>query len=306
MGESRRARHHRRASAEPRGVLATVEEHGNVVSNVLVRCARVLALIALLARAGEAGTKHSLRRLYVRGVVAAHVAPRITTSDLRLDSARAGIAGPADGAGEPGALDGGVQVDSSSAPTAIVGYLIPGMPWRLSIETVVGAPSTLKIEATGRLASDSIAPEAGGVETGIPPLGRELAEAEMSAPILSVIVRPLRLDRVTFFGGLGASALLVYGEKVTNPVLTEVSTPKLAIEHTVGAVFQAGVETHVWRRFVLRLDAKYIHYRSQTAKLEGIRVRTDIPLLPDVNVGSAHMAVAVRPVIVQCGIGADF
>lgn len=263
----------------------------------MFRCCRVLALLAVLAPSAAADT----RRLYVRGVFAAHVEPRITTSDLRIDS---GLGTKADGTGA--LQDGGVRVDGSSAPTAIVGYLVPYMPWRLSIETVVGAPSTLKIEATGRLASDSIAPEADGVTTGIPPLGRELAVAEMSAPIVSVIVRPVRFDRVTLFGGVGASALFVYGEKVTNPVLTEVTTPKLAIAHTVGAVLEAGVETRVWNRFVLRFDAKYIHYGEQSAKLDGIRVRTDLPYLPEANVGSAHMAVVVRPIIVQCGFGADF
>jgi hypothetical protein len=239
----------------------------------------------------------------VRGVIAAHVDPRITAHDLQREPSA--LAGTAVGGG--GAIDdAGVRVNGSTSPTAIIGYVVPRMRWGFSIETIIAPPSTLKIEATGRLANDSIAPEAVGVATGIPPLGRELGEAAMTAPIVSAVVRPLRFDRFVVFAGLGASVLFVYDEHVTNPVLNEVGSPKLAITHAVGAVVQAGIEGRIWGRWMLRVDGKYIAYRASHARIDDIEVKTQIPLLPTVDVGSARIDVVVRPIILQCGIGADF
>jgi len=183
---------------------------------------------------------------------------------------------------------------------------VPGMRGRLSVETMLGAPVGLKIEATGKLASESLAPEAAGVPTGIPPLGRELGEAMIAPPMVTAIYRPVQIGRVAVFAGTGVSVLFVYDEHVTNPVLAEVAEPSMEIAHAIGAVLQAGVETRVWRRLVARLDAKYIAYRASHATIDNIQVRTSIPLLPTVAVGSASMDVYARPVIVQVGLGADF
>jgi hypothetical protein len=264
----------------------------------------MFSLFVLLATAANASPrkKPSFKRIYVRGVVAAYVEPQITTRNLQLEPT--GIAGAAVPAG---ALDdSGVRVAGSSSPTAIVGYVVPGLPWRLSVETMVSTPSTLKIEATGRLANESIAPEAAGYTTGIPPLGRDLAEAAMSAPIISIIARPLRIDRFSMFAGVGASVMLVYNAHVTNSVLTEVNQPSLAITHAFGAVVQAGIEGKLWGRWVARLDAKYINYGEQHARLDRIQVKTQIPGFDTVDVGAAKLDVSIHPIILQAGIGADF
>jgi outer membrane protein W len=100
--------------------------------------------------------------------------------------------------------------------------------------------------------------------------------------------------------------MLVYDERITNSVLTEVAEPKLSVDHSVGAVAQAGIEAQIWESFVLRLDAKYIAYRDSHATINNIQVRTQLPSLPTVDVGSAAMDVSVRLFVFQCGIGADF
>jgi len=252
--------------------------------------------------------KHAQRRyhkrVYVRGVMA-HVDPRVSARDVTVDAT--GIAGAAIGDGT--IEDAGVTVGGTGnmpMPTAIVGYVVPGLRGRLSVETVVGAPFGLKIEATGRLRNESLAPEAAGIPTGIPPLGRELAEATIAPPMVTAVYRPLQVGRMAVFAGTGVSVLFVYDEHVTNPVLTEVAEPSLEISHAIGAVVQAGLEARVWRRMVVRVDAKYIAYRASHATIDNIQVRTQIPLLPTVEVGSASMDVSARPVIVQAGIGADF
>ena len=264
----------------------------------------VIALMLWSVGAQAAPKKRAspLRRLYVRGVFAAYVEPRITAHDLRL--APSPIARTAVGAGA--IEDAGVRVNASTSPTAIIGYVVPRMRWGFSIEMIIAPPSKLEIEATGRLANESIAPEAVGVATGIPPLGRYLAEATMTAPIVSAIVRPLHFNRFVVFAGVGVSVLFVYDERVTNAVLNEVGSPKLAVTNPIGAVVQAGIEGRIWGRWKLRIDGKYVAYRESHARIDGIEVKTQIPSLPTVDVGSARIDVAVRPIIIQCGIGADF
>ena len=266
----------------------------------------VIAAVALwpvIVHAEKRRVHRQHKRVYVRGVFG-HVDPRVSARDLQLDAS--GLAGAVVGDGPID--DAGVTVNGSNRPmpTAIVGYVVPGLRGRLSVETVVGAPFGLKIEATGRLRNESLAPEAAGIPTGIPPLGRELAEATIAPPMVTAVYRPLQVGRMAVFAGTGVSVLFVYDEHVTNPVLTEVAEPSLEISHAIGAVVQAGLEARVWRRMVVRVDAKYIAYRASHATIDNIQVRTQIPLLPTVEVGSASMDVSARPVIVQAGIGADF
>jgi outer membrane protein W len=262
----------------------------------------VLAMVVPLVADAEKRKKPRAKRLYVRGVVA-HVEPRITTQNVQLDPS--GLA--ANAIGDDPLDDSGVTVSASAKrPTAIVGYVLPGLRNRLSIEAMVGAPVPLKIGATGKLATESLAPDAAGTPTGIPPLGANLAEATISPPMITALYRPWRHGRISVLAGGGASVLLVYDERVTNPVLTEVSEPHLEITHAFGVVAQGGVEARLWRRVVARLDVKYIWYRMSHATIDNIQVKTQIPLLPTVEVGDARMDISVQPIIVQLGIGADF
>ena len=72
-----------------------------------------------------------------------------------------------------------------TVPAVIVGYVLPVLGDRLSIETVLGVPFTVKFRATGTLADMSIAPTALGIPTGVPPLGSELGEAEAAPPVVT-------------------------------------------------------------------------------------------------------------------------
>jgi outer membrane protein W len=171
---------------------------------------------------------------------------------------------------------------------------------------MVGVPVNMKIGVTGKLANESLAPDAAGTPTGIPPLGPDLGEATVMPPMVTALFRPLQVGRVSLLVGAGASVLFVYDERVTNPVLTEISVPEMQISHALGWVVQTGIEARLWRRVVARLDAKYISYRASHATIDNIQVRTQLPLLPTVDVGSARMDISAHPVIVQLGVGADF
>jgi len=108
------------------------------------------------------------------------------------------------------------------------------------------------------------------------------------------------------FAGVGASVILVYNEHVTNSVLTEVNQPSLAITHAFGAVVQAGIEGKLWGRWVARLDAKYINYGEQHARLDRIQVRTLIPgFETSMSARRSWTCRSIRSCL-QAGIGADF
>jgi outer membrane protein W len=274
------------------------------IRGVAVRSSSFVGLVVVAAASlahADPATPPKLKRLYVRGVIS-HVDPRMSTQDVRIDPSQ--IAGLAISDGR--ITDAALTVNGGTGPTAIVGYIVPGLRGRLSIETVFGVPMPMKIEATGRLANESLAPEAIGLPTGIPALGKELAEVVVAAPMLTAIFRPLRVGRVTVFVGVGASALFIYDEQITNPVLTAVGRPRLAISHVLGGILQGGLEARVWRRIVARVDAKYIAYRQSHATLDRIAVRSDLPGLSVVDVGSASFGLTVRPIILQMGLGADF
>jgi hypothetical protein len=240
-------------------------------------------------------------RFYFRfGIL--RVVPDVSSRDFELVAT--GIArlvvgnGPIAGAG--------VRADAVTLPAAILGYVLPVLGGRLSLETIVGTPTTLTLHPTGTLANQSLAPTALGLPTGIPALGSELAESHIVPPVVTVVFRVHDFGPVTPILGAGVAALFAYGERITNPVLTAVSQPEFSIASTVGGVLQAGVDARLWGRVRARLDVKYIAFLPTDATVKDIQVHTDLPLLSTVDVGDAKVTVAIRPVIVQLGIGADF
>jgi outer membrane protein W len=94
--------------------------------------------------------------------------------------------------------------------------------------------------------------------------------------------------------------------RITNPVLTQVATPKLEVTPAVGVVGQIGVDIHLFDRFSARLDIKELWFQPSRATISNIRVHTTIPLLETVDVGSAKAVLQANPIVVQAGIGASF
>jgi outer membrane protein W len=124
--------------------------------------------------------------------------------------------------------------------------------------------------------------------------------------MVTAIVRMPALGPLRFYVGGGASVLFVRDARITNPVLTEVATPKLEVTPAVGAVGQVGVDIHLFDRFSARIDIKEIWFQPSQATISNIRVHTTIPLLETVDVGSAKSVLQANPLIVQAGIGASF
>ncbi len=206
-----------------------------------------------------------------------------------------------------GPIDGGIGSGPSTMIAGIIGFAPAALRGYVAVETIVGVPKKTKLRAHGDLATKSLAPTALDlVPTGIPPLGEEIGEASAVPPMLTVLGRSPWLGPVRLYAGGGASILFITDAKITNPVLTEVATPKLEIDPAFGVVAQAGIDVHLFDRFFARLDIKQLWFESSESRITNIHVRTTIPLLETVNVGSATSEINTRVRIVHVGIGAKF
>jgi outer membrane protein len=242
-------------------------------------------------------------RLYVRAGVA-HVHPFASSKEMEL----ADISGAASLAVMNGPIAGsGATVSSATIPALIVGYQLPWLGGHLALETVLGVPFTVKFQATGTLANESIAPMALGIPTGVKPLGPELGEAKAAPPTITAVYDFAPRGRVHPFLGAGAAVMFAFGAKVTNPTLIEVSQPDFKISPAPGFVLQTGIDANLGHRIHARLDLKYIAFLQAHGEVHHVQVRTPELLLFDtVEVGTAKMNVTVNPLIIQAGIGTDF
>ena len=249
----------------------------------------------------EVAPRHARKRFYVRAG-AALVKPLSSSRPMEL----ADVNGAASLAVQNGPIAGsGATVSSATIPAIIVGYNITD---HVGIETVLGLPFTVKFQATGTLATESIAPTALGIPTGVGPLGPELGEAKAAPPLVTLVYKFLEPQaRVRPFAGAGAAILFAFNAKVTNPMLIEVSQPSMSVSPAPGLVFHGGLEARISDSWFARLDVKYIAFMLARAEVTHIQVRTpELPLFDTVEVGTAKMSVWVNPLIVQLGIGADF
>jgi outer membrane protein W len=262
----------------------------------------IVAAILMTSATAIADPALTYQRLYFRAGVL-HMSPLSDSRELTL----AGVDGPASLAVMDGPIRGsGAAIDSLTVPAVIVGYTLPVLGDRLSLETVLSAPIRVHFRATGTLADMSIAPDAIGIPTGVPALGSDLGEADAAPPIVTAVYRFLD-GPVHPYAGAGLGLLITYNARATNPVLTEAGAPTFSIDPAPGLVVQTGVDVRLWRKVVARLDIKYIAFMKAYATVEHIKVRTpDLPLLEEAEVGSATMTMWVNPLIVQLGVGMDF
>lgn len=264
---------------------------------------RALVLCALLAPALAYADPLDPSNFYVRAGIAL-IDPLSTSKPMEL----ANVDGPASLALKNGPIAGsGASVDSATVPAIILGYRLPYVHHRLSLETILGLPFTVTFKATGTLANDSIAPTALGLPTGVGPLGPDLGQASAAPLTLSLLYRFLDTGRLRPYAGGGAAVLVAFNAKATNKMLTEVSQPEMSIAPAPGLLLQAGLDVQLYKKWYARLDVKFIAFMEANAEVHHIQVRTpEIPLFDTVEIGTAKMSVMVNPLIIQAGIGADF
>jgi len=277
--------------------------------NRLQPFAFALALLAIPSMAQADTTAHSAKKsnapkLYVRTTVL-YMAPNVSSDEVVLSNNTSF----AELAIEDGPIPGsGVGVDSVTIPAILLGYVLPYMDGKLSIETVLGAPVSLSLKATGTLANESIAPFAlGNVPTGVPAFGEDLGTAKALPPIVTAVYRFAPWNRVRPYAGAGIAYMHIYDTKVTNAVLNEVTEPTLDVSDGVGLVAQGGLETRITGRYFATLDVKAILGMSMTATVSNIYVRTpELPVFEMTEAGNAVVDIGMTPLLVSAGLGAEF
>lgn len=201
----------------------------------------------------------------------------------------------------------GATVGSAVTLASIIGYVLPTASRRWSIEALPGLPFTVKFRATGTLASQSLAPMALGIPTGVPPLGAELGEAQALPAVLTATYRLIDHRYLWPYLGIGPSVLFARNARVTNPILTQVNQPEMSVAPAPGLVLQGGLDLRLTRSIYARIDVKYVAFMLARAEVTNLRVKTPgLPLFDSVDVGTARMSVWVNPFIIQAGVGADF
>jgi outer membrane protein W len=270
----------------------------------MVLAGAAFALAVMLVPAVAGAEPWWKRRIYIRGIGVAHIATLEQSREMEL----ANIDGAASLAVDDGPIPGsGATINSSTIPAAIIGFRLPVLQDRLSLEVVGGNLFTVEFRATGTLANESIAPSALGIPTGVPAIGPELGRAE-AVPLVNTAVYQL-LDRGVLrpYAGAGIAVLFARKEEITNPVLTEVGSPDFSIAPAPGLVLQGGLDVKVWKSVYARVDVKFIAGMLARATVNHVQVRTPaLPLFDTVEVGTAKMSVWVNPLIVQAGLGFDF
>jgi outer membrane protein W len=263
---------------------------------------RKLVLLSLLLVPALAHAEKRKKFYFRAGVV--RVTPLAVSREMELSD----VDGPASLAVQNGPIAGsGASISSATAFAAIIGWNTPWLHERLSLETIIGVPFTVKFQATGTLANQSIAPTALGIPTGVGPLGSEMGEAKALPIVATGVYDFLPGRRLRPYAGGGVAIMFSTGEKVTNPMLTEVAQPSMSIAPAPGVVLQGGLDFKIANRFYARIDVKFIGLMMARARVEHVQVRTpDIPLFDTVEVGTAKMNVWVNPLIVQAGLGTDF
>ncbi len=261
----------------------------------------VLEDVAAPAITKQARPARKAERFYFRAGIA-HVEPRTRSTGMKLEPVGIAALMPM----EP--PKGEIVTDPANVFTAILGVAPATFGGYLAFETLIGIPKKSKLRATGDLANKSLAPMALDlIPTGVPPLGEEIGEASAAPLMVTATVRTPELGgRVRLYAGGGPSVLIVRGAKVTNKVLTEVATPRIETSPTVGVVAQAGIDVRLYKRIYARLDIKEMWFRPAETRISNIHVRTTIPLLDTIEVGSSSSQVQANPLVVQFGIGAGF
>jgi outer membrane protein W len=242
--------------------------------------------------------------LYVRAG-ALWIVPAVKSSEVSLEN----VTGAARLAVSDGPIPGSaVGLSDAVMPAAIVGFSLPFLERRLSIETVLAAPFTLKLIAKGTLATQSLAPTAlGNLSTGVPPLGSELGEARVLPPVFTANWRFGPFWRLQPYLGIGFSYLMTLEAHITNPVLTEVSSPTVEIPPAFGFVMQGGLDFRIWRWLFATFDVKYIAGLDLTARVKNVWVRLpNLPLYGSAPVGDNVVHLSVNPFAFTLGVGANF
>ncbi len=240
-----------------------------------------------------------------------YVKPGATMIDARLSSGELVLGGLDDTAQlalEPGPVAGSGVRDSGSVTrvSATLGWRLPWGDRRWAVETVLAPPFTFEFEATGTLANESLAPDAGGIPTGVPPLGRELGETDLLPPVVTLVYAPWPDSRVSPYAGAGVVYIFSYNSRLTNRALTESASPELRIDNVFSYVLQLGLDVAITERLFVNVDYKYVGRVRPRARIRGIGLSSNVELFDPIEVERADMRLEMNPHVLGASLGWRF
>lgn len=285
-------------------------------------------------------------KLYVKPGVSYLDFSELKSTDLELS----GVEFPANLAISNGGVDGAkASISNQYIGTIALGYNIPGTGRHLSLETIIGKPIDISfVSQSGTLRDESLAPTAmlgnvvpddiagsgalqdvlnglggavndatGLLDTGIPPLGRNLGNVKSLPIMLTLTYHPFPDSFFRPYIGGGAVYLYNYDSEIINDVLTQVSDPGFDVSSTPGYVLQAGMDVGDPKQgFFGFADVRYIGDATVTGKLSDINVRVRNPALgstlkalgygQDIAVGDAEIDLDINALIYTLGVGYRF
>ncbi len=285
-------------------------------------------------------------KLYIKPGVSYLDFSQLESSELDLS----GVEFPASLAVGKGRIAGATAtIANQSIATIGVGYNIPGTGRHLSFETIIGKPIDIDfIAQPGTLRDQSLAPTAdlgnlvtgdsvleqalgqtlsdlgsavnsatGLLDTGIPPLGRELGTVKSLPIMMTLTYHPFPDAFVRPYLGGGGIYLYNYDAEISNDVLTEVSDPGFDVSSTPGYILQAGVDIGSPQGgFFGFADARYIGGATVKGSLSDVNVRLNNQALAntlgllgygeDIAVGDADIELEINAMIYSVGVGYRF
>ena len=158
-------------------------------------------------------------------------------------------------------------------PALIIGYALPWLHGRLSLETVLGLPFKVKFQRD-RHAREQVdrADRARHPDRCDGARPRARRGEGRSAGRHARSTRSIRRHACGPYVGAGVAVMFAYDAKVTNPMLTEVSQPDMSIAPAPGLVLQAGLDAKITSGVYARLDVKFIALMLARAEVHHIQV----------------------------------
>ncbi len=263
-----------------------------VLGGVVIAIIVAIASSSAIADPDNPQPRWYFRLGFVRGV------PQLDSFEFTLRA----LPGLKIGASMVPTSQGSAEVEPLMLLGGPIGLVLPVLNHRLAVETIVAIPQSVKVVASGKLANESILPTVLGAPTGIPPLGREIAEVNATSPLLTFIYRVPSIGPITPLVGAGFAALLGFDVRL-GPVLKQYVSLKIDSPPSLAPIAQAGADIRLWHRVQARIDVKYLALSPQI-KLKDIQAKTG-QLIGTIDVGDAEIQASVHAWLVQAGVGFD-
>jgi|GEM_PF-3399684 len=209
--------------------------------------------------------------------------------------------------------DSGAKVTGTAVPAITFGYRFKNLD-KWSVETIIAPPIEMTMELTGTAANESLAPlalvdeDGNGVPTGIPALGSQLATSQSLPATTTLVFNPMPDAVIQPYVGIGATVILTFDHKITNPVLLENGDPKMEVDPAVGSILQLGVKAKLGDKITVTADLKKTNKVAIGGRVKNMTLVS--PSLGDLlgpsTIGEGSIDLELESTVLSAGISYAF